>query len=1020
MRAARQVMNAALAIIVLALAACNAQTTAADVDSGASASSDEIAQINAVTSSPSGTSIPTATRIIDASGNSWTLADGMALVNGARAGFNANTTAVLFAGNTIYTQNAAGLWFAWTGTTWVVGDPRKAMAAAAVAFAAATGLPTIPASTSRIVDSSGNAWTLVDGFALINGARAGFNANTNAIVLSNSKIYSQNLAGLWFSWTGNTWITASAPEAVAQPSTVLPSIPVNATRIVDATGATWTLVDGFALINGARAGFNANTVAVVLARGIIYTQNTAGLWFAWTGTTWTIGEDPRQATGQPATPVPPVATPSANLTAIPANATRIVDATGAAWSLVDGIALINGVRAGGNANTVAVVFANSTIYSQNRAGLWFSWTGTQWVGATDPYPTAPTESTPAAPAPTLPGPGAVPASADFTTIPTNASSILDAAGGMWTLVNGVALINGKPAGGNANTTRVVYARKVIYSQNAAGLWFIWTGATWTVGQDPALPVAGAPAPTTAPVGTLTSDTNRPNNSTFVIGEQVVLTFRNPTGGTVSVRIVDELGNAVASATVALQNGVGTYIAPSARYGYYRVNASMVSDGSVQARLGTRPAGFTSYAVVPDPALRVDYGDELSRFGMQGGFAALQGSVIPYLGVRYVLGVPAWSQLEPNGPGQLAARVAAGQLHQKEPILDAVTYNGRPWRTYEIAQVASSSTPSWAGPLPGTAGSHCTSFGALNQTGVQNLPGFASALGTWFSRSYPTQTKRFYQVTWEPENPWCFGGSAAQLVQYYALTYAALHAADPNAQVMGPTLFYKGNEAMLTQMYAAGLGNYLDAFSIHAYAPFPAEANGLIPALRAQMAQANAATGRKIPFFGTENGLASGEIGELYQAYGNVRSEIILLGEGFIHNYAFYIADFWNSSATETNNTFGYYWNLTQNQPFGAAKIGPKPAAPAYSALTLLLDGSTTRGPVAGLGSTQHGYRFDRAGRTTLALWERNEAPSTITLNVPAQTLQVCDWMANCSSRATNGTLTLNLGQAPVYVIGQGL
>jgi hypothetical protein len=239
--------------------------------------------------------------------------------------------------------------------------------------------------------------------------------------------------------------------------------------------------------------------------------------------------------------------------------------------------------------------------------------------------------------------------------------------------------------------------------------------------------------------------------------------------------------------------------------------------------------------------------------------------------------------------------------------------------------------------------------------------------------------------------------------------------------MGPTLFYHGDEAQLASMYAAGFGSVIDAFSIHPYAPWPFETSDLIKNLRAEMAQVNAAAGKKIPFFGTEQGLTSGSIGELNQALGNVREEIMLIGEGFIHDYAFYIADFWVNSATETGNTYGFYWNLDPAISAGTDKLGPKPAVPAYAAMTYLLDGTTTSGPLSNLSGTQMGYRFTRNGTTILALWDYQAASSTVNLAVAAQNIQICDWMDNCrTATSSSGSINLTLGASPIYVIGQGL
>lgn len=539
---------------------------------------------------------------------------------------------------------------------------------------------------------------------------------------------------------------------------------------------------------------------------------------------------------------------------------------------------------------------------------------------------------------------------------------------------------------------------------------------------------------------MTADTNAPNNSTFVQGTPVTLTFTlsGSTATAVNLAIVDERGNSIATASVPVVSGVATYTAPSTKLGYYRVNFSL-PDGTTNAMLGTRPAGFISYAVVPDPSTRVNYGDALSHFGMEGGFSAAQGAIIPYLGIRYILSsAGGWASLEPNSAGQFAAAYAAAkaagqQYPQQNPVVNAVTYNGAPWATFSIAQITTANMPGWAGPLSGTAGSQCTQFGALNSAGVAGLPGFASALATETAADYPSQSNHYYQVTWEPESPWCFGGAPAELVQYLQLVYSQIHAADPKGYVMGPTIFPGDDSSQTAALYTAGLGSVLDAFSIHPYYQYSStgvsglpENNNIVAATRAEIAAATAAVGHAIPMVGTESGFNSGNIGDggtaniLYEALGNVRENLILIGEGYSVNLTFYPADFWNSSPTETGNLYGYYFNLDPAIPYGTDKIGPKPVVPAYAAMTYFIDGSTTQGPVSGLTGTQLGYRFTRGGVNTVALWDYQAASSALTLTTPAENLQVCDWMGNCTNITSSGSLTLTLGAAPIYVIGQNL
>lgn len=76
--------------------------------------------------SASGTTIPSAAAITDASLNRWTLTGGVVDMNGAAAGFTASVVLVLYYGGVIYQENAPGNWWSWTSGAWVAvaGDPR--------------------------------------------------------------------------------------------------------------------------------------------------------------------------------------------------------------------------------------------------------------------------------------------------------------------------------------------------------------------------------------------------------------------------------------------------------------------------------------------------------------------------------------------------------------------------------------------------------------------------------------------------------------------------------------------------------------------------------------------------------------------------------------------------------------------------------------------------------------------------------------------------------------------------------
>lgn len=272
-----------------------------------------------------------------------------------------------------------------------------------------------------------------------------------------------------------------------------------AKEIADAAGGKWTLVDGVALLNGQRAGGNANTVAVAYARKVIYSKNRDGLWFAWNGSGWIGSREPelaaadqqaadeRKAAADKKAAAAAAATArlaASGLLAIPVNMKSIKDHTGKLWTLENGVALVNGQPAGGNANTIAVVYADNAIYSQNVDGLWFLWNGAQWVGAKDPALAWEEKRAAEQQAAAAAAAAASVAASGLLAIPANMKTIKDAAGKTWTLVDGVALVDGKPAAGNANTVAVVYAKNTIYTLNRDGLWFSWTGAQWVSARDP--------------------------------------------------------------------------------------------------------------------------------------------------------------------------------------------------------------------------------------------------------------------------------------------------------------------------------------------------------------------------------------------------------------------------------------------------------------------------------------------------------------------------------------------------------
>lgn len=523
---------------------------------------------------------------------------------------------------------------------------------------------------------------------------------------------------------------------------------------------------------------------------------------------------------------------------------------------------------------------------------------------------------------------------------------------------------------------------------------------------------------------LSADTNRPSTSTFSLGQKVEVTFvvADLPDGKATTLILDvqnELGQSIARPQpIALsggKDGKAKYIfsAPAGRLGYYEIKAKL-SDGTPLSGLGTRPSGIISYAVVPDPTTRIDYGDVLSHFGLLGGFNT-SALVIPYLGVRYMLSGNDWAQMEPDFPGQFEQeryKAADGgkRYPSREPEYEKPIFKGKEWTTYHISLITKASLPSWA-IKANTAGTSCKKFGELNKKGSEALAFFALSQAKAFAVDYKNQKSRYYQVTWEPATGWCFGGTPTGLVKIFAKSYEAIHQGDPHAIVVGPTLFIEdASTKQLEKLWGAGLGKYIDALSIHPYGPqWPPEKNGLPAILQRQLGSAAKAIGRTVPFIGTEHGYCSNKIGNLNKALGDVRTTIIMLGEGAAVDMGFYVADFWDGKDPLKTDGYGFYWNLNPKIEHGSDKLGPKIIVPSYAAMTYFLDGTTSEGALTNIKGTQMGYKFKKANATIYVVWDYG---STSSYKIPAET-KVCDWMGNCS-KVNQSEITI--GATPTYFI----
>ena len=533
---------------------------------------------------------------------------------------------------------------------------------------------------------------------------------------------------------------------------------------------------------------------------------------------------------------------------------------------------------------------------------------------------------------------------------------------------------------------------------------------------------------------LSASTPDSSISTFALGQRVTLEFsveghaQSDEPLALKLHFVDETGRTVKRQELAIHPDKGLrwkaqLTAPSQRMGFWRVYVSL-SNGQTLPREGLRQrGGYLTYAVVPDPARRTLYSERETFFGMNGLFSR-QANVMPYLGLRWMYEPStiavrqygyAWGQLEPDYAGQFADDRAAARAEKRTYPLNLFVHNSayfvdgvrKPWKVYSLPTLFYA-PPKWA-VLPGTArGAH----GHLKPEAEGAWRNYCIQVAQAYREQYPDRVENIYQITWEPQD----ASGDERLIRTYQIAYRALHEADPRAVVIGPacstTMLSRAWDARLLEK---GLGNYLDGYSVHHYlSRIPndpgdlgstPEQNGMIEGLRSIASLVRKQTGRQLPLFATELGFNDdGDPGqELLQAQAHVRSSLILLGEGYRFHMPFstYLPG------------YGFYDSL-QGGSYFPTRAAPKAVVPAYAAMTFLLEGHKSTGPIAGLGSRAWGYTYRRGEGTVQALWSETRRPVRLPVEQPH--VEVFDWMGNGTQIATPlGVVEVRIGPNPIYV-----
>ena len=494
-------------------------------------------------------------------------------------------------------------------------------------------------------------------------------------------------------------------------------------------------------------------------------------------------------------------------------------------------------------------------------------------------------------------------------------------------------------------------------------------------------------------------------------------------------------------------------------GYFAVSATLEhARGQLESR-GTRPTGIATFGVLPDtsaalPAVRFPY-DDLHRFGGQGSAYLAPGQhccdgdgyrpVYTALGLSWVNDNRNWYVEEPKKPGTFdPATKQLTPFFQHSDLLRLIQLDG---------------IPAWASPTGKETHSYVP-------TSLAQMKDYMAKVGTESNRVrttyFPKQRNNYYQVTWEPDAdgglPW--RDSDANFVAMYKAVWEGIHQTDPHAVVMGLTYSsVQGNVTWMRRLGPLGVGRYMDGMTVHGYYDIGTSPShppervadtgnkgtvaGALPAsMRALRHELHQYLKPGAPLFVTETGI-SYDIGESYgknypganvlyaQAAVIARTHLILLGEGADMTYVFYLADMPDAAPG-----YGIFFELDHpDGAYGPTRISPKPAALAVAAMTRIVDGTNTLGPLRNLPQGVYAYAFRRLGdgKIVTAAWTHDndrwsaktgfDAGTNVSyplrVDAPGTSGQVTvfDMMGNASTVAyRDGIATLKLSPAPVYVI----
>jgi endoglucanase len=234
----------------------------------------------------------TASVIIDASGNQWTITSGgQVAVNGVADPTTANVIELAYVNGAIWQENASDLWWSKTQPDQPWSEPGTATSPLPARPAASANDTVVTGTNAAITDANGNLWTITAGGQVaVNGTADPTTANVIELAYVNGQVWQENAGDLW--WAKSLPTDSWGPALGTSVSPLTPSsndsiVTTAGPAIIDAGGNDWTISAADTVFeNGQAAGFSADVRQLAAVNGSVWQENTSGLWWQWNGTSW--------------------------------------------------------------------------------------------------------------------------------------------------------------------------------------------------------------------------------------------------------------------------------------------------------------------------------------------------------------------------------------------------------------------------------------------------------------------------------------------------------------------------------------------------------------------------------------------------------------------------------------------------------------------------------------------------------------------------------------------------------------